>query len=223
MSSLYEPLPPHELENFTELLETLKLPLTGSLIRRIFLLLLRAHYGVGSNYPQEYAHLRNLIWSPDELVATLTLDVINHYDDTQPDQYPGIYVGVASNSSSTQVLGGYAGASDDTSRQIVVSEDVATVRMIHLARNEGDAIDMADMSMTFLKAMAPFFAPDMQASAVRISGYSEARKKMVGAERFYAVDLSAQVTYNRRVATILEGHRIAALQLAVKSNATTLS
>ena len=223
MSALYEDLQPYETANYSELLNCLKMPLTGTIVRRIFLLLLRAHYSSGENYPQEYAHLRCMVWSPDEIASTLTLDVTNHYDDTQPDQYPGIYVGVGGNSSATTVLGGYAGASDDTSRQEFVSQDVLTVTMSHLARNDGDATDMADMSMTFLKAMAPFFAPDMQASSVRINGYEDAKKKMVGSDRFYAVDLSATVTYNRRVATILEGHRIAAIQISTKSHAQITS
>ena len=216
--TLYDsPIQPYEKENFSELMCCLKLPLTGALVRRIFMLLLRAHYSSGSNYPQEYEHLKCMVWDPDPIKSTLTVDVLNKFVDTAPDAFPGIYTGVTSNQSSTTVIGGYAGANDDGSRQIVASECVVGVRIAHVSRNEADALDMADMSMTFLKAMAPFIADDMQASAIRINGYAAANKKPTQSDRFYAVDLSASVTYNHRVATILQGHRIAAIQISVNT------
>lgn len=215
--SLYEKFSPHEVENYSELMECLSLPLTGALVRRIFMLLVRAHYSSGDNYPAEYAHLKCMAWNADPKLSTLTVEMLNKFTDTAPDAFPGIYVGVISNSSSTMVIGNYAGENEDGSHQIVASECVVGVRISHVSRNEGDALDMADMTMTFLKAMAPYIAGDMQASAIRVNGYSTPEKKPSQSDRFYAVDLSATVTYNHRVATILEGHRIAALQIAVKT------
>lgn len=218
MSKIYEDLMPYETENFSELLNCLKMPLTGATIRRIFLLLVRAHYSHGGNYPVGYEHLKCMVWNPDPKASTLTVETLNFFNDMAPDAFPGIYVGISGNTSDVNMIGGgFAALNDDWSQSVHSSQCVATVTVRHITRNEGDSYDMADMTMSFLQAMAPFIAEDMQASGIRVKGYSAADKKLQPSDRFYAVDLSAQVTYNNRVATILEGHRIGSIQIAVGS------
>lgn len=215
---IYTDLRPDEIETFNSLTSCLREPLTAATLRRIFVVLMRVHYSHPNNFPGCYAHLRCMTWNKDPKLSTLTIEPLRKFDTNVVNQFPGIFIGNGDLSSTVPVIGGFGGMDEETwSTQYSVSLDVASIRIRHIGRNESDAYDMADMSKDFIQAMAVFIAPDMQASAIRVTGYSAAEKRDQPSDEFYAVDLSVSISYNHRVATILDGHRIGSLQIATQA------
>lgn len=197
----------HEVATAEELLECMHRPPSAAKFRRTVMLLLRGHYSHPDNYGDEYAHLRCFRYAPDKS-STLHVGFTHLPQDENPDNYPGIYVGFGGVQLTQLAIGNVAGYTDDSSGTHLAKQADLTLVINHVAKEAGDAYELADMSAMILTAMGTPVAMKSGASSFEVEGYAEPKKEVPSPDRYYTVAMTVKISYTHAVTRSVESHRI---------------
>jgi hypothetical protein len=218
---LYRKFTKHEVDTVADLLSCLKGTPTNSAFRRIAMLLLRGHYASPQNYADDFEHLRCYFWAPDGGAGTLAVDFTHNFDDNNPDNFPGIFVGFSSVAVAKLAIGNEAGFNDDNSAMLL-SKGARLVLDIHHVTRNLDCIELAEMSMDMFSALSPMLRERTGAMAYEVAGYGEVKKIGESPDRYYDVVLKIEISYNHSVALNTESHRVRRISIGLTSEAATL-
>lgn len=197
---------PHERQLAADIVACADPPVTSAKLRRILMLVLRAHYSHPDNYGEEFEHLKCLTWAPDG--GTLRVGFYPDFDDTRPDDFPAVLVGFGGVEIKKMVIGDYLGQSFDMSRTDLIKDAALTLNVTHTAKQPGDAYDLADMSARVLTALAAPVAMAAGAISLDVTGYGEPSKETPAPDRHYTVAMNVRIGYNLLVSRSVESHRI---------------
>lgn len=213
---LREDFKPCEIETTESLISCMDGPATAMKFRRIIMLLLQGHYASSDNYGEAYAHLRCYQWANDK-TSTLHVGVVGIPDDSKPDNYPGIYVGVRSIDYTKESIGDFAGMSADTSNTFLARAANLTLDVMHVAKEINDAYDLAEMSAVVLTALGQPFAMKSGARYFEVTGISALRKETLAPDRHYTVAMTVKISYTMSVSRSVESHRIRKIAMDITS------
>lgn len=218
---LVENFEAREIATTKSLLECLDGAPTSSKFRRIIMLLLRGHYASPENYGPEYEHLKCFTWT-DDTDTTLSIGTTPHYrrdatvaigvthqnDDRRPEDYPGIFVDFGGVELKKLSFANESGHSFDNASKYLAKQAVLTLLVNHVAKESGDAYDMADMSAVVLTALGTPFAMKSGAQEFSVEGYAQPKKELHAPNRYYTVAMTVKITYTLSVTRSVESHRI---------------
>jgi hypothetical protein len=197
----------HEVDTTRSLVECMALPPSSSKFRRIIMLLLRGHFSNAANYGEEYSHLGCYTWD-DSSSPTLHVGFTHLPDDSTPTNYPGVYVGFGGVTKTKLAIADDGGMTDDYSGNYISKQNELTLVINHVAKEAGDAYDLADMSDMVLTAMGRLVMLQSGALAFEVEGYAEPKKETPSPDRYYTVAMSLKITYTHVVTRSVESHRI---------------
>lgn len=180
---------------------------SSSKLRRMVMLLLKGHYSHPENYGAEYEHLACYRHTSDK-DSTLQVGFTHLNNDKNPDDFPGIYVGFGGVTLSKVAMGDVSGRTDDNSGTHVTKQATLTLLVNHVAKEAGDAYDLADMSATLLMALGRPMVLSAGALELSVEGYAEPKKEVQAPNRYYTVAMTVKISYNHAVTRSIESHRI---------------
>lgn len=198
---------PHEVSLASDLLACATAPVTASNMRRTVMLLLRAHFSHGDNYGPGFDHLRCAVWAPEN-AGTLRVGYYPDFDDERPDDYPAVLVGFGGVALQRLVLGDYLGSSQDNATTFMVKDASLTLNVLCIAKQAGDAYDLAEMSARVITALATPMALRAGANSLEVTGWGVPAKELPTPDKYYAVAMNVRVGYNLLVSRSVESHRI---------------
>jgi hypothetical protein len=197
----------HEVDTTRSLVDCMALPPSSSKFRRIIMLLLRGHYSNAANYGSEYQHLSCYTWN-DGKNPSLHVGFTHLPDDDSPDNYPGVYVGFGGVAKSRLAIANDGGLTDDYSGNFISKQNDLTLVINHVAKEAGDAYDLADMSDMVLTAMGHPLLLQSGALSCEVEGYAEPKKEVPSPDRYYTVAMTLKISYTHVVTRSVESHRI---------------
>lgn len=197
----------NEVQTARDILACVEGSPTSSKLRRMIMLLLRGHYSNPDNYGAEYQHLACYRYSDDEY-STLHVGFSHLSNDNSPDNYPGIYVGFGGVTLSKLGLGDVSGHTFDNSGTHITKQATLSLVVNHVAKEAGDAYDLADMSATVLMALGRPMVQSSGAAELSVEGYGEPKKELQSPNRYYTVAMLVKISYNHAVTRSIESHRI---------------
>ena len=204
----------HEVDTTRSLIECMGMPPSSSKFRRIVMLLLRGHFSNADNYGEEYNHLRCYTWD-DSKNPSLHVGFTHLPDDKAPDNYPGVYVGFGGVTKTKLAIANDGGLTEDYSGSHISKQNDLTLVINHIAKEAGDAYDLADMSDMVLSAMGHPLMLQSGALSLEVEGYTEPKKEVPAPDRYYTVAMTVKISYTHVVTRSVESHRIRRISMLV--------
>ena len=209
-----EDFDPAEVQTVRDILACVEGAASSSKLRRMVMLLLRGHYSNPENYGKEYEHLACYRHTGDK-EETLHVGFTHLNDDQSPDAFPGVYVGFGGVTLSKLGIGDLSGHTYDNAGTHMTKQATLTLVVNHVAKEAGDAYDLADMSAAVLLALGRPVVQSSGAIELSVEGYEEPKKELPAPNRYYTVAMTVKISYNLAVTRSIESHRIRRIVLLV--------
>ena len=185
-------------------------PLDMVMLRRIFLLLTRVHWGDAENHYQQPNPFDCLVYSDEEKDSRLTVDLTDIYNEDETDNFPGVFVGFEGGFTLSKITQNYeAVASDDGSAEHRIVSWKGRLVIKHVHQSADIAMAMADSTFAYMMALRSSLMSRFPIRQLDIVGVTDPQNiKPQNARRFFKVDLVSDVEFTATVSINMESHRI---------------
>ena len=189
-------------------------------LRRTFLLLTRACFR-STDFTDFDGDLANppIVYDENPKKRTLDVELDYLYDAEKVGEVPSIYVGLGDVNWTRQVIGDYAGHSEDNSQMFSADRADTMLHLRHIAESGDMAYLLANQSMTFYLAMTRLLMSNIPGlGSFRTKQLSKINLVQQEETRHFRVDLMFDITIMFGWHDILEGHRLKEVVMGVAAN-----
>lgn len=207
------------VSTFRELNKCFTEPLTLSGLRRIFLLLVRAHYGDPDNFGNLKSSLQCLTYDPENPgTSPLTIELGSIVGSKLAAGRPAIYVDYPGDLKWVKSgIGNVAGHSFDNSETNLSWGVVAPIVISHVSDSIDLSLNMAESTAGLVLGLSQHLIETLNLSSLEAEGLNFPKPNPNAVERYYRVDLSLRVRYNFNMSVNLESHRLKKFALELNS------
>lgn len=181
-------------------------------LRRIFLLLTRAHFSDPAHYGIQRERMRNFRWDKDESKSTVKIELDYVYDPAKTDSGPAIYVGMGDFSFKQSVMNNREGATADRSGQRFSLQGGCSLILRHVSQQAEESLVLAEMSFDFYVGIREYLMRRLSLSGFNPLQISTPRffqaDDAVKANKRYISDFVINISYTPAWTEFQESHRI---------------
>jgi hypothetical protein len=192
-----------------EFFETLKLPLSPTTLRRIFLLLLRFHYSDPDNYGDLKPLMGDLIYVDSEGdEGSLDIELLSIFDPRKRDPGPGIFVGFQPFTFKKPGVNYDAGTNNDGSAQYAVMTVDAQLIIKHISTLMDSTTIMGEATTAFLFGIRPMLMQRLCLRGFDIVSMTDAKQIEKAPDRTFECNVVININFDYVMTTNVESHRI---------------
>jgi len=201
----------------------LKTATTAPSVRKLFLMLTRAHFAAADNFGTLKKELGELHWSDDPEVCNIKIDLQYEFlNGPIQDTIPRIGIGISGIKFSDTGASNYAGNSDDTSTEYFSTTATGTVQWACYGDTADLAGNLAETIFAFFTAIKPLLMNQTDFNYFRIQEMGPVtRVDNEGKKSCYRIDLGGSFQYNHVVALNTESHRLKKIVLESSADFAT--
>lgn len=188
-----------------------KIALNPLTIRKMFLLLLRAHYSDAENFGALKERMAQFVWSKDETAGQLYIEYDYRFDASKKDRRPAIFCGTSDFNYLATAVNNTKETLDDRSGEQSGKFISTTVIVRHVGKNAEDSLALAELTAAYFMGIRTMLQERVKVSKFDVvklvTSRPFERTSEQQDEQFYA-DLIAEFSYVYIWNTIRESHRI---------------
>jgi len=180
-------------------------------IRRVFLLLTRAHYSDPVNYGRQQEQFKNFVWNADPEKSTMAIDLDFDFDLTKLEKRPALFIGTDDIAYRKAVVDNSRGLNKDGSGQEYVYMGSTNVIIRHVAKTADESLALTDLTRNFFKGMRKMMMENGVLSRYevpRITTSKPFQKAPTQADQQFQSDLLISIEFNDPWTIFRESHRI---------------
>lgn len=207
-------------EDVKTLLSCMKDPMTIVNMRRIFLLMMRVHWSDSDHFGFFEEHLGCETYNYDDPKQGLTVDLRETFDPTNTDRFPGVFVGFHNGFTfDKKAIDDFHSRNTDRSRTHRVKRTSGRLVVSHIHKSADIALSMGEIDAEFLFGIREALFAQLPLRGFDITNIGEPVKVGEAPQRFYRVEVVAELTADFAVTTNIESHRIK--KIAARFNPAT--
>ncbi len=180
-------------------------------LRRMFLLLTRAHFSDNAHYGGFKDQLAKYVWHRETRQSGLWIDFDYHLDAKKLEQRPAIFVGTDDITYKQVVTDNRKGTTADNSGKEFVTVGNTTVILRHISSTPDDALTLCELSTQFYLGIRPLMQERVGFRSYHVAAQKSSRpfdRAPQQADQQFTADLIIALEFNAIWLAVEESHRI---------------
>jgi hypothetical protein len=196
-------------EDVKKLLSCMQDPMTIVNMRRIFLLMMRVHWSDSAHFGFFEEFLECDTYNYENPNEGLTVDLRETFNPENTDRFPGVFVGFYNGFTfEKKAIDDFHSRSDDRARTHRVKRSTGRLVVSHIHTSADIALSMAEIDAEFLFGIREALFNYLPIKGFDVTNIGEPVKVGESPQRFYRVEVVAELTADFAVTTNIESHRI---------------
>ena len=202
-----------------ELWDQMDRPLDGTVLRKVFLLLMRLHYSDPEHYGDFKDAIGGFVYADEEDKRTLDIDLSFAFDREKAYVRPSIFVGFNTGFKLNKlVVDNDGGNSADMSRTTEVARMDTGLSIIHIAPDAEAVGSMSLMTSLFLMGIRQSLMCKLRLQSFDGTGITETKLISKAPLRYFVAETQFSMSYINALHVNLESHRIKKFALQMSAS-----
>jgi hypothetical protein len=181
-------------------------------LRRVFLLATRQLFSDPECYGDLRDKLSRFIYSDDQKLCTLPVELDFEYNPTTLQPRHAVYVGFADTSFTPLVIDHKADISEDRARITYVQGASTALRLRCVAPVADEPLYLATVATAYYMAMSRVFMLNLGLSRFDLQTIAGPQLVDRAPTRMFEASFTAKLDFHFNIVSVLEGHRLKAYQ-----------